>query len=111
MNNDCTFGSINVETGEFKSGYIDKNGDMKYKQLPWYKRFFINRPEKIEYVCYTTMYTRLIWSNKKHYFDVAVYKKYNPYTNKIYQLYASHDDNIIYFDINAFNKTGDLIMI
>lgn len=34
-------GTVNTATGEFKEGYVDKSGNLAYRNpLPWYKRLF-----------------------------------------------------------------------
>ena len=108
-NNRIIFGSINVETGEIQNGYIDKHGQMKYRKEPWYKRIFRKRPEEIEYIGITQLYSQLIWSSKKNYFNAAVYRKFNPYTDQIYSIYANVDGRTIYFDVNAYVKNKVLI--
>lgn len=104
MNNSCKFGTFNVTTGEVQNGYVDKSDQMKYKKQPWYKRIFQRRPEATEYIGTTELYSQLIWSNTKNYFDVAVYRNYNPYTNETYSCYARCINRIIYFDVNAFER-------
>ncbi len=47
-NNGLRFVSVDSITGERKDGYIDKNGEMKFKKQPWYKRIFHKPPSKIE---------------------------------------------------------------
>jgi hypothetical protein len=104
MNNYSKFGTFNVETGEVQDGCVDKSGQMQYRKQPWYKRIFQKRPEKTEYVGTTELYSQFIWSNSKNYFDVAVYRKFNPYTNETYSCYARCRNRTIYFDVNAFEK-------
>ena len=107
MNNSAKFGTFNVTTGEVQTGYVDKSGQMKYRKPPWYKRIFqkrARRPEATEYIGTTELYSQLIWSNTKNYFDVAVYRNYNPYTNETYSCYAIRRNRIIYFDVNAFER-------
>jgi hypothetical protein len=109
-NSKAIFGSVDISTGEIKNGYIDKFGQMQYKKLPWYKRIFQKRPEKTSFLCNTQLYSKLIFSDKKHYFDTAVYKTYNPYTNEIYSIFCNTGSRTVNFDVESFIKTNQLII-
>lgn len=104
-----SFGSVNVVTGELQKGYI-KDSQMKFKKIPWYKRIFQKKPEKVEYVGTTTVYSQLIWSDKKHYFDVSVYRKINPITNETYEIFCFIEGLKYKFNIDAYVYENKLII-
>jgi len=108
-NNGIIFGKIDTSTGLASEGYME-NGEMKFKKIPWYKKLFAKEPSKIEFIGIISMYSQLIWSNEKNYFDVAVYKKYNPFTGKIQCIYTNVPNHgAIYFDVYAYEKSGQLV--
>jgi len=114
-NNKVLFGSIDIKTGETKTGYIDKNGEMKYKKLPWYKRIF-NKKTKLEKTEYIGILDGERWfyigtqrcSEKT---SVAAYKRFNPFTNETYEIFATQGDEKFLFDVNAYEKNGKLIKL
>lgn len=109
--NGLAFGMVDTNNGLASEGYIDKNGEMRFKKIPWYKKLFSKEPSKIEFIGVTEVYSQLIWSNKKNYFETAVYRKYNPYTNKTQCIYTNiRGCRTFYFDIAAYEKTGQLII-
>ena len=97
---DIQFGSFNVETGESQTGFIDKHGEMKYR-CSWLKRLFSKPPRVTEYLTSTEVFRQLIWSSKKTYFQAPVYKTYNPYTGKVYEVFALCDDRKMQFEVAA----------
>lgn len=103
------FGKIDTSTGLVQEGYVE-NGEMKFKKIPWYKRLFSKEPSEIKYLGTITLYWNFFWSNKKNYFEAAVYKKYNPYTGKIQCIYANVPNRgAMYFDVKAYEKSGQLV--
>jgi hypothetical protein len=108
-NNLIRCGVIDTETGLVSEGYVE-NGEIKFKKIPWYKKLFAKEPYKIELIGTITMYSQWIWSNKKEYFESAVYKKYNPFTGKIKCIYTNIPNHgAKYFDVCAYEKLGKLI--
>ena len=87
---------------------------MKFKKLSWFKRIFQDRSEDrseiIEYIGTTTIYSQLIWSKNKNYFEVAVYKTFNPKTNEIYKIWSMVDGEKVIFNKDAFIKDKKLIL-
>ena len=111
MKNNISFGTINVKTGERTEGFIE-NGEMKYKKIPWWKRIFRESPkppEQTEYIGTTQLYSKLIWSNNKNYFNAAVYKRFNPFTKEIYEIYSNTRWGKFNYNIDAFISAGQLI--
>ena len=119
MKTDIKFGSYNKSTGESKQGYIE-NGEMKYKPYPWYNRLYYklfpyNPPEikheNTVYIGTTELYSKMIWSNQKNYFDVAVYRTYNTITDKTIEIYADIPSRgrRYYFNVDAYDADKTLI--
>lgn len=101
------FGSINIETGEMREGFIDKNGKQQLKRLPWYKRIFIKPPRETVYEG-LGRFTR--FNNEE--FMMPLYKEINPYTNKIYSIYTiSATYGKVEYDIPSFINYKKLIAI
>ena len=99
------FGSINVETGTSSEGYME-DGEMKFKKTPWYKRLFAKKPVKEVFM------GTCKWGNDKMEIELCIYKKFNPYTNETYEIYANHSQyGKFSFDINAFEQMGKLVEI
>jgi hypothetical protein len=109
MNDHIQFGSINVETGETQDGYIE-NGQMKFKPMKWWQKFFLKRPEKKEFLCVHTYRSRFSWSSEWTRHDVAMYKYFNPYTEEIYKIEGSDAKTTIQYDVGAF-KQGVIVPI
>ena len=109
-NNGLRFVSVDSITGERKDGYIDKNGEMKFKKQPWYKRIFHKPPSKIEAIGTTQFSHSYIWSNKERCVVYPVYRKFNSYTNETYSIYSNIEDHgAFYFNVELFEKTGKLV--
>jgi len=108
--NKIMFGSFNVETGEIQDGYM-KNGEMKFKPEPWYKRWFRKRPEKTEYIGVIDMQKNYGWSDNWVDVRIALYKDFNPLTGEVYRVYAWDRDRRISFDVNAYLRDGEYIRI
>jgi hypothetical protein len=129
------FGTYNPSTGETMDGYIDKNGNMAYKPTPWYKKLFYklfpvkpyrsagkytcdNIPSNVttsdyvkkEYIGVTELYSQWIWSNKKKYFSVAVYRDYYKSTGETISLYSDTTRGRVYYNVKAFDVDKFLIM-
>ena len=122
----CIFGSYNVTTKKSMDGYIDKNGTMKYKKIPWYKKLYrkmfpseetkamavlMKQADEAnyvygEYICVATLYSRFIWSDTKRPFDVAVYRDYIKSTGKTTKLYCDTHRGRKYFNCDAYDKDG-----
>lgn len=97
------FGSIDINSGIPSDGYME-NGKMKFKKIPWYKRIFTQKPTEEMFVG-TARYGNDIIE-----IELCVYRKYNPYTNETYEIYAnSNTYGKFEFDINAFEQMGKLI--
>jgi hypothetical protein len=109
MNNHIQFGSINVETGETQDGYIE-NGQMKFKPMKWWQKLFLKRPEEKEFIGTYGYKTKFPWSSEWTNHQVAMYKYFNPYTDEIYKIEGSDENETIQFDIGAF-KVGKIISI
>ena len=120
-----SFGCIDGETGEFKKGYIDKSGNMKYKNpLPWYKKIFGKKEihdlwGSPEYVGYVSKEFKLIgmgifnggqnYGNYTNYY--TLYKEKNKFNNK-YRYYMMFNGKLYsYIDSNAYEKNGLIIEI
>lgn len=81
------------------------------KDRPWYKRLFAKEPLKVEFLGTTTLNSSYIFSRKKSYFDVAVYRQYNPETNQTKCIYSNvRGHGAIYYDVCAYEKMGQLVM-
>jgi hypothetical protein len=95
MNNDIQFGCLNVDTGEFRKGHIDKSGNQQFKRLPWYKRLFFREPSQTELVGTTTLSVGFIWTRDTDLKDVkaALYRKFNPYAGKTQKIWAKQNGN------------------
>lgn len=111
------FGSYNVLTGESKQGYLDKDGKMQFRPIPWYKRIFQRKNFKetsdisvTEYIGTTQFYSQWIWSNHKEIFTVAVYRTYNKLSGSTISVYSDiADHGRKYYNVDAFNKDKILI--
>lgn len=112
-NKHIQFGLLNVKTGEFQSGYINKQGKMKYKRQPFWKRWFNKKPIETKYVGVGTVPAEWSWifSNTTHQctYDVAVYKDVNSFTDEIYSVYFDLKGRRYFFNVDAF-KEGKLIV-
>lgn len=102
------FGSYNVETGERQDG-VFVNNKMEFRRKPWWRRIFMRRISKTEYIGTTSCYEQLIWSSKRRYSLVAVYRKYCVFTNKTLRLYSVLDGMSVDFNIDHWNETGGFI--
>jgi len=110
MESKCKFGSINNITGETRDGFIDKNGQMKYKKSPWYKRIFQKLPIETKYLGVVELTSQFIWSNQKRPFNAPYYKDFNPFTNEIIEVYSIVNGHKYNFNLDCFLDSGRLIM-
>ncbi len=106
---DIQFGTMNLETGETQEGYM-KDGKMCYKPQSWLERLFSKPPCETKYIGLITMSHSWIWSSKETKFKATVYKDFNPFTNKIYKLYAIAGEHRFDFNVDAYINTGQLVM-
>ena len=77
------------------------------------KRWRMEAVDKIEYVGTTTLekyHTFLFREIRKEYVTLAVYKRYSPMTNIIFEVYAHHEGEKINFNIDAF-KHGQIVKL
>ena len=84
-------------------GYVDKEtGEVKYKPQPWYKRlynyFFYKEPSKTEYLGVATFHTEPSGHQK-----AAVYRRYNPVTNKTQSVYAVRGSIKRHFNVDVYD--------
>lgn len=103
------FGCFNVKTGEFQQGYLEK-GKMKFRKSGWWKTF--SRPQETKFIDTINLTDYVICSDGKRIEDrytAALYKDYNPFTNKIYRLYAKRNGKIFEFNVDAYEKDGSLV--
>ena len=117
------FGSYNVATGETQEGYMD--GDlMKFNKPSFLKRIlgklfpaaalalpadWIKQLEAVEYIGTTELYSKMIWSSKKDYFTVAVYRLYSKSDNKTISLYANTSKGKMFFNKDAYDSNNILV--
>lgn len=86
---------------------------MKNKnKIPWYKKIFHKHRTKEEYIGYTTIYSRFIWSKEKTYFEAPVYRQFDERTNETLSIYADAGTyRKLYFSVDAYEKQDKLIAL
>lgn len=118
-----SFGYVNINTGEFESGYVNKQKEMKYKNpLPWYKRIFcfksfINIWEPSDYVCTFTV-TENYLSNPlfgkstilRNSHETALYRERNVFSLK-YRYFYIDDGQRVYVNSDAFEKDCKIVLV
>ena len=122
--NTIQFGSYNTVTKQSSEGYIENN-EMKFKPYPWYKKMWFRIKETrnynlaecppnsfaTEYIGTTTLYSKMIWSNHKNYFETAVYRKYCIVSNDTLCIYSNIDGHRkVYFNVDAYKQENKLIL-
>jgi len=110
----CSFGSFNTKTGESQDGYIDKKGEMNFKKLPWYIRLFCEEPIETVFIDVVTTNHSLFNKRTGEIRPMgeargSLYKKWNPYTGKIYRLFARFNGDEQNYSIDAYVAGHGLI--
>ena len=119
----CSFGSIDTNTGEFKSGRINNSGEMYYKNpLPRYKRIFgfksfVNIWESADYVGTFTR-TENYLSNPmfgeskflRNSREIALFRERNVFSFK-YRYFYIEDGQRVYVNSDAFEKDWKIVLI
>ncbi len=119
----CSFGSIDTNTGEFKSGRINNSGEMYYKNpLPWYKRIFgfksfVNLWEPADYVCTFTRtdnyLSNPIFGESKilrNSYEIALYRERNVFSLK-YRYFYIDENARVYVNPDALEKDWKIVLI
>lgn len=104
------FGSVNTETGEVQDGYIDKDGQMKFKPQKWWQKLFQKRPEEKEYIGFYNARHKWLWSSDWYSFKIPLYKYYNPLNQEIYKIEGENCGHKIQLDIEAY-KRGQIVAL
>ena len=107
--NKCSFGCVNVATGECSEGYIDTNGEMKFKSslLSKIKNFFGLTKVPTESV-YLRTHNILV----DNYPDtVCVYAIRNKFTHEIYKLTAVHNGITLEFNVDEYLKNDNFVLV
>lgn len=108
-NQDVRFGIFNVETGESQDGYIDSDGQMRFKPLKWWQKLFSSPPEKKEFIRQHQFDLVNCFTGRRKTVTGSLYKTYKPYTGKVYSVWAEYDAWTLNFNPEAFEK-GFLIV-
>lgn len=103
MNNQIQFGCVDTQTGQTQEGYIE-NGQMKYKPLKWWQKFFAKKPEEKEFIGVFKYQSKFTWSQEWSNNQIAIYKYFNPFTGEIYKIEGSNEEETIQLDVGAFEK-------
>ena len=125
----CSFGSINIETGEFCDGRVDKKGNMTFHHNFWESlknaiRFWLfgnpYKPKpvfirpKIEVIGEIDITRTNRWTGvERNAGTVGIYRKFDPDTNQsiriwsknIYGIRSFGDDE---YDLDIYDQTGRL---
>jgi hypothetical protein len=104
------FGSFNTETGESQTGYIDKNGEMKFKKLPWYKHLFQKAPVSTKYLGTNVLAQSYLGIFGKCCIRVPVYMEWNPFTETVYDIYSTHKGHVVHYNIDVYLHDKSLII-
>lgn len=105
MKNKNQFGTIDTSNGMFQEGHME-NDEMKFKKTPWYKRLLAKEPSEKEFLGVRILYS----SNYDKEYKFAVYREYNPYTNKTLKIYSENSFfGTEYYNIDAFERMGQFI--
>ena len=111
-NTDVSFGCIDINTGEFEKGYIDK-GEMKFKRSSllkrMYRKIFNKEPLVVETIgAITAEMNSLFFGLREE--DYAVYRRYNKWSNETKDIYCNiRGHGAVYFNIDIWEKTGKFV--
>ena len=111
----CSFGCVNVETGEAQTGYTDKQGRMKFKRQPWWRRIFQSPPrEKVWLEVRGFERSRVLGLTgetiERRDIPCSVYKEWNPLSGEIYEIYATSEYGKVQLDVGAYNA-GHVVVV
>jgi hypothetical protein len=111
--NGIKFGCIDTSTGQVQDGYIDNEGQMKFKKPSFWSRFLdaiTPEPREKEFLGTKTIRKRFMGIGNWREIQACVYREFNPINGKTHKIWFEHGGEKRNFNKDAYEATGELVL-